>query len=599
MVYLELRVGGRLDRRPLQRGEQVLGRDPGCDLVVDDASVSRRHAQLQIVDDRVSLLDLDSTNGLWNDGHRVERFETEFDHWFVLGSVLARVRRGVALRSESRTSRRPARRRPQRTAETPSTTAPLSPRESNRATAQASWVERLSLALTRPTSSGTLATLLEMMSELGSSEQALLLRRVDGHWCIEASMSERSLPQDAIEALDRVLEFPATFNLGNSPAYAEQLDEGVVFLAWPWRVEERSTDPRISVLVGLMRCWVGLQARRSPEPPRATATRPATRETDTSGFISVAPICKQMLRDVDSLARTDLSILIRGESGTGKELIAQRIHDRSPRQDAPYLAINCAALPADLLEAELFGIESGVATGVTGRRGKFALAHGGTLFLDEIGDLSLHLQPKLLRVIESRTVTPIGSQKQQPADVRIVAASHLDLRSKIGSGEFREDLWYRLTGSTVEIPPLRDRPEDIMPLARHFARSAAGNRRSFRGFEVSAAQLLLGHRWPGNVRELRHVISRAVALCDGPVLPADLLPAELREHADRGWGDVLVGLEDDWRAARARFDRLYFEQLIERCRGNLARASREAGLSRSNLYRKLEELEIERPRKRR
>ena len=241
----------------------------------------------------------------------------------------------------------------------------------------------------------------------------------------------------------------------------------------------------------------------------------------------------------------------------------------------------------------MFGIERGVATGVTGRPGKFAQAHLGTLFLDEIADLSPQLQPKLLRAIESKSVVPLGATDAVAADARIVAATHVDLSARVDEGAFRRDLWYRLKGATVEIPPLRSRPEDIMPLARYFVAETDERGRPTRGIEVSAAEKLLGYAWPGNVRELRHVIRRAIALCDGPVISAELLPEELSGTRQR-WGAALSEMERDWRAARTRFDRLYFEHVIERCGHNLARAAREAGLSRSNLYRKLDELGIER-----
>jgi DNA-binding NtrC family response regulator len=300
---------------------------------------------------------------------------------------------------------------------------------------------------------------------------------------------------------------------------------------------------------------------------------------------------RSLVRQVDRLARTDLPVFLHGESGTGKELLARRLHERSARSQGPFVVINCAALPHDLLEAELFGIETGVATGVSAREGKFALASGGTLFLDEVGDLPDGLQPKLLRALESGEIAPLGAPTPFAVDVRIVAASHQDLEAKIRRGEYRRDLLYRLAGAIIRVPPLRERPEEILPMARHFAVELSRSRGvPFEGLSMPAAQAMLGYSWPGNVRELRHAVARSVALSDGPVLGPEVLPEEVDATTDESAGQVFLGLGKPLKRARRDFERLYLEALIDRCGGNLTEASRRAGMSRSSLYRKLEEL---------
>ncbi len=222
----------------------------------------------------------------------------------------------------------------------------------------------------------------------------------------------------------------------------------------------------------------------------------------------------EQLRVIEAAADTDCTILIHGESGTGKELIATAVHRASPRSHGPMIALNCAALPENLVEAELFGHTKGAFTGAMGARdGKILAAHGGTLFLDEIGDLPLVAQAKLLRVLQDRTVTPVGADRPLPVDVRIVAATHKNLEEMVERGEFRADLLYRLSVIQVDLPALRERQSDVLCLARHFIHAVnLRTGRRVEGLDASAEQLLLSHTWPGNVRELMNAIERAVIL---------------------------------------------------------------------------------------
>jgi formate hydrogenlyase transcriptional activator len=235
---------------------------------------------------------------------------------------------------------------------------------------------------------------------------------------------------------------------------------------------------------------------------------------------------KELLRQVEIVAPTDATVLLQGETGTGKELIARTLHQRSARQEYPFVAVNCAAIPAALLESELFGHERGAFTGAIAQKiGRFELAHQGTLFLDEIGDIPLDLQPKLLRVLQEQEVERVGSTRTRRVDVRLVAATNREVGQMVREGSFREDLYYRLNVFPLTLPPLRERPEDIPLLVRHFVHTYAQRlRKRIDTIPADALEALTGSHWPGNVRELQHVIERAVILTPDTVLR--LPPAE-------------------------------------------------------------------------
>ncbi|MBL8720634.1 MAG: sigma-54-dependent Fis family transcriptional regulator [Myxococcales bacterium] len=292
---------------------------------------------------------------------------------------------------------------------------------------------------------------------------------------------------------------------------------------------------------------------------------------------------------VGRVAPTDATILITGESGVGKELVARAIHQRSPRADRPFVAINCAALPEGLLESELFGHERGAFTDARARReGLFVAASSGTLFLDELGEMPLAMQAKLLRALEGRTVRPVGGTSEVPFDVRIVAATNRDLESAVAEGRFREDLFFRIAVVHVEVPPLRSRGADALVLARFFLdRFASRTKKSVVGFTARAAEKLLDYPWPGNVRELQNCVERAVALTLTDHILVEDLPPRVREHRSDSFslgGDLdpteLVTLEE--------VERRYLLRVLEAVRWNKTEATRILGLDRSTLYRKIE-----------
>jgi transcriptional regulator with PAS, ATPase and Fis domain len=275
---------------------------------------------------------------------------------------------------------------------------------------------------------------------------------------------------------------------------------------------------------------------------------------------------------IERVAATDFTVLIQGDSGVGKELVARQIHDLSRRREGPFVAVNCAAIVETLLEADLFGIEDRIATGVRGRRGKFEYAREGTLFLDEVADLSPSAQAKLLRVLQGMSVERVGSVGERAIDTRVIAATNQKLSDLASRGRFRPDLYYRLHGVEIDVPPLRERPDDILELAEYFLE----RHRDFRRLRLSqaAADALLAHTWPGNVRELERVIERAVALADSDQLQLDDLPASLLD----GYAEVLVPSFRRFESMRTWGSR-YARMVLERCENNKRRTCRELGIS--------------------
>jgi DNA-binding NtrC family response regulator len=331
------------------------------------------------------------------------------------------------------------------------------------------------------------------------------------------------------------------------------------------------------------------------------------RELVTEGqfgrMLGASTSMRRVFEMAERVATTDATVLILGESGTGKDLLAQEIHARSPRAEKPFVAVNCAALPENLIESELFGYERGAFTGANQqRKGKFELASGGTLFLDEIGDMNQVTQAKVLRALESRKIERLGGSHSTEVDVRVISATHRDLASEIAAGRFREDLYYRLRVVTLELPPLRAHKDDLPLLAASFLAQlgARHNRRVTMTPEV--IERLRRYGWPGNVRELRNAIERALVLSKADEIGAEELPEEVRDNAP-GIGaprdpepDVFLG-ESDFREAKRKFEVTYLKRKLEEHHWNVSRAAAEIGLHRQSLQEKLRELGIQRPGK--
>lgn len=321
--------------------------------------------------------------------------------------------------------------------------------------------------------------------------------------------------------------------------------------------------------------------------------RRAADRTTFAGFIGAAPAMQAVYRIIENAAASRATVFITGESGTGKELAAEAIHRLSPRRDKPFVAINCAAIPRDLMESEMFGHVRGAFTGaVADRAGAASQADGGTLFLDEVCELDLALQGKLLRFIQTGTFQRVGSTKTEQVDVRFVCATNKDPLEEVRAGRFREDLYYRLHVIPITMPPLRERAEDILLIAEAFlARFAAEEKKAFRGFSAEAKAALLAYPWPGNVRELENAIRTAVVLHDGDLLEASMLPAQVIRPGRTRTTALLPRApagEDLANLIRplAEVEREAIERAIALCGGNIAKAAAHLGVSPSTIYRK-------------
>ncbi len=314
---------------------------------------------------------------------------------------------------------------------------------------------------------------------------------------------------------------------------------------------------------------------------------------ERSGIVGNSAAIQEVLRIVARVAKSNATVLVTGESGTGKELIARCLHNESDRSVGPFVAINCGAIPSELLESELFGYEKGAFTGAAGsKRGLVEQADSGTLFLDEISELLPHLQVKLLRMLQEREIQRVGGEGTIGVDVRVIAASNADLAERMQAGQFRTDLYYRLNVVSLRLPALRERQDDILPLAHHFLRKHDPSGR-LKGIDPLAAQILRNYRWPGNVRELENVIERASLLAHSEELTIADLPVELSHSAEPSGSDM-GSPGRRFSAARDEFERYFILECLRRNRGNVSRAAREAGLQRQNFYQKLHKYGIQR-----
>lgn len=301
------------------------------------------------------------------------------------------------------------------------------------------------------------------------------------------------------------------------------------------------------------------------------------------GIVSRSAVMESLLQQVELIAASNASIIIESESGTGKEVLAQAIHAASPRAQAPFVALNCTAIPDELFESEMFGHVKGAFTGAARERdGYFQSADGGTLFLDEVAEMPLAFQAKLLRVLQEMMVQPLGSDRAQKIDVRIISATNRNLEQAIASGNFREDLYYRLSVVNLQLPSLHERREDIPLLANHFLEQFKSDGVA-RGFAPEAMELLLAAPWPGNVRQLANVVQQCVVLCRSELIPADLVERALRKKPLE-----FAGFAD----ARDRFEFEYLNRLLQTTQGNIAQAARLAQRNRSEFYKLLKKHEL-------
>jgi len=387
---------------------------------------------------------------------------------------------------------------------------------------------------------------------------------------------------------------PETFLAGSAQAVIpfehENIIVGALVVACPGNCQCSGTEIDAVRLIMAQAAGVIRRAVLHEEEFRKLVSRLDT-STGYAGIIGKAPNMQIIFKLIEDIAPTDATVLIEGESGTGKELVANAIHDKSPRKDKPFVVINCSAYPETLLESELFGHEKGAFTGaVRQQSGRFEQADGGTVFLDEIGEISPAAQIKLLRVLQSQKFERLGGRKTLAVDVRILAATNKDLLQEVKSSRFREDLYYRLAVIPIRMPPLQERPNDIPLLARHFLRRFAAEQvKEIADFSSEAMRVLFDYSWPGNVRELENSVEHAAVLTKGRYIEVSDLPGAVQE--------ALVQVEPSHkrRGSLAENEHAMLQQVLEECSWNKKEAARRLGISRNTLYVKLKKYEIVQP----
>ena len=364
----------------------------------------------------------------------------------------------------------------------------------------------------------------------------------------------------------------------------------VIILTAHGTIPDAVTATRRGVFAFLPKPFDGKQLLEQVEQALRLSGTPAAANAADAGwrseFTTQNPRMEDILRQAQLVAQSDVSVLIRGPSGSGKEMLARAVHRAGRRAERPFIAVNCAAIPENLLESELFGHRKGSFSGATyDHKGLFLAADGGTIFLDEIGDMPLALQAKMLRVLQDHEVRPVGSTRTIPVDVRIISATHRDIEALVQSSRFREDVYYRLNVVPLSLPPLADRREDIVPLALRLLKSVAARyAKDVQAFAPEALELLVASPWPGNVRQLINVIEQVVALCGTGIVPASLVRQALQEEPSG-----LASLEE----ARRGFERDYLVRILRITGGNVTQAAKIAQRNRTEFYKLLERHKLE------
>ena len=554
-MWIVIHRVGRLRPHGLPIGARwTVGRDSGVDLVVADPSVSRRHLLLERTDEGVFIVDLDSSNGTLVNGQEIE----------------GRWRLGAGDKVEIGGS--------------------------------AFWVHAASEATDTPAALPSHTDFLDMLADEAARSRAfgdafglLLLearnasdmfftrtvrrvagakRDVDRLATYSPKIIEAIFPQIALADLQRrVAELVDGGEADEPPLRAAAL----------WVASPDSPDALIAEAMELLRT---VRHGKGGYACRAHGTAPSDEgPAETTEPLVVSDEMRQVMNEVAEVARSEIGVLVRGPTGAGKELVARAIHHRGPRRAGPFVAVNCAAIPQHLLASTLFGHVEGAFTDARGdARGLFRAADGGSLFLDEVAELPTEAQAALLRCLDDKRVRPVGSTSEIPVDVRVVAATHRDLEEQVGAGGFRRDLYFRLSGVEIEVPPLARRTADILPLARHFlqqVRVRAGVQAV--DFDEQACALLLQHAWPGNVRELRNVVEHAALNAHGDTITALHLSSRIVGVDDTADDDDLPRFKH----MVEQFERELLLQALRRANWNRSEVSRRLGIPPRTLTNKL------------
>ncbi len=594
------------------RGSWVLGASTECDIPVRARGVSRRHLKLTAEAGGLAFEDLGSTNGTFLNGEPAKRGP------FKEGAVI-QIGECTLVLADTKTE---ALMRPAETASLPVITTVELKLPAQARGGEAAWqlpavklAEFMEQAARAADSSSAMRGICGLFAESLECGAAKCFRRENSHISLQAVHGD--FPDDVISpslvSACVHLPNPTILDLDGKvegglmglcmPVFLD--DVRFVFLGvipsseQPLRRRFEALLATPVMLKFLLRWLHEVERNRELVHDLASQVRAlkSARDLGPAGaepILGSSPALMRAVEIADLAAPAEIPVLLMGATGTGKELFARRIHFRSPRGGKPFVAVNCSSIPDTLIESELFGAEKGAFTGSDRkRRGLFEEAAGGTIFLDEIGDLPLAVQPKLLRVLEEKMIYPLGSAKSLPVDVRILSASNRDLRVMAKEGKFRDDLYYRLAGLVVELPPLSLREDDVKILARAFLERA--NRelgRAVGGFEEEALEELSRHAWPGNVRELLGAVRRLVLTAKGPLITASQVNWALKgeRHAREDGSPSAWSL--DWPSAKEAFEAEYFSRRLKAKKGSISALAKELGLSRPSLYEKLKKLGI-------
>jgi len=554
-IRLVARIGLREVRHLLVAGEALIGADAACDFVLGDPTVSRHHARVRLGDDgHLEVADLDSRNGIEVRGRRVaEAGGLGPGDRFQVGDVAVRIESVDAADAEIATP----------------------------ALAGGAGDGRAAIAQTMATSPRQNFIGLALPDLLHAAAAGLGFSDLAAR--VVTALVDQGVPGARLLQGEHALLGRAGRD-GEGPVHRFVAEDLSLDLLHDEDQSESSLRPLAMLSLDLL-----LLARRQSVPAvrSRSASAPVTVHAPQPPPGNDAGV-RELYRQAAVVAGSRLNVLVEGESGTGKELFARYLHVAAGLAESRFVALNCAALPRDLLDAELFGIEAGVATGVTARAGRFEQAHEGTLFLDEIADMAAETQARLLRVLQEGEVYRIGGSKPRAAKVRVISASNRSLSAMVDAGQFRLDLYHRIGDWSVRLPPLRERPDDIAMLAGHFLERECRTRGiGYAGISRAALDCLEQHQWPGNVRELeREMLRVALFLNDGEIVDSGLLKPEVR-------GARVAAVDGSLEHQLAVHERRIIRAALAAHEGNVVRAAEKLGVGKSTLYRRLAELGIE------
>lgn len=589
----------------LDEGENLVGADTCNAIHIAVRQVSRRHAVLRVDAEGVRLEDLDSTNGTFVNGVRVRQAWLNENDWVQFGPVvltfesLSGNEREIAIDLDAHPESRAT-----HIEEEPRTTE-----IGIRARTTIPWAEILNHCATLtigsqpPDVDGALDYLasatddatVALLTCRGIADMVVVraasgdLSKLDG-WR-NATAFDNFRPKPGVTARIFVCELATNPPATAAIAWGKDTWEAALIVAG---TEIAPPDRRfLEVLLRMFRSATVPLSEHGRSEPAATVD---DLEIPAWHVVGHAPTMRPLYRQIATLLRGDIPVLVTGETGVGKEHVVRILHASSDRANGPLQIVNCTAIPADLLESELFGIEAGVATGVTRRRGKLRLADGGILFLDEIGDMDPVLQAKLLRALQEGEVQPLGADSPVTINVRIIAATNKRLEQRVRDGRFRKDLYYRIAGCELHVPALRNRREDIPALARYFLQRACENHgKAIRGLSLSALQTLQSAAWPGNIRQLQRELTRLVSACPpGQTIESTMIsPAVLTDE----FGEEITDASDlDLGRRLAAVEKSIIEQALHSAGGNHSEAARLLGISRNGLTMKMKRLGIDKQR---